>query len=209
MWMVTVAPTWVRCSRNWNRTVIPNDPLSSKRPWGTAGVHLWAWHAGGNVFGAWPGQLMNDMGNDWFSYTFPESITSVNVIFSKNANPQSVNVTGITQSTCYEYDAPSGNKFTVKTATCPASSVHNPVQLQALVSPQPATDQFIVDLPNIDRSKTYEMTILDISGKPVRVEPVTLSTSVFDRGKLSSGIYFIRVMSEDATHVFTSRLLLR
>lgn len=185
--------------------------VSFKRPvdWGTAGVHLWAWHAGGNVFGAWPGQLMNDMGNDWFSYTFPESITSVNVIFSKNANPQSVDVTGITQSTCYEYDAPSGNKFTVKTATCPASSVHNPVQLQALVYPQPATDQFIVDLPNIDRSKTYEMTILDISGKPVRVEPVTRSTSVFDRGKLSSGIYFIRVMSEDATHVFTSRLLLR
>lgn len=184
--------------------------VSFKRPgdWGTAGVHLWAWNAGGDVFDVWPGQLMNDVGNNWFSYTFPESITSVNVIFSKNANPQSVDVTGITQSTCYEYDAPSGNKFTVKTTTCPASSVYNPVQLQALVYPQPATDRFIVDLPNIDMSKTYKMTVFDISGKPVLIEPVIQSTTVFDRGQLSSGIYFIRVLSQDATHVFTSRLLL-
>jgi hypothetical protein len=190
----------------------PGDiTVSFKRPtdWDTAGVHLWAWHAGGDVFGAWPGQLMNDMGNDWFSYNFSQSITSVNVVFSNGGNPQSVDITGITQSTCYEYDAPSGNKFTVKTTTCPASSLYGPEQLQALVYPQPATDHFVVDLPNIDMSKVYEMTVSDISGKVVREAIVTQATTVFNREHLSSGIYFIRVMSHDATHVFSSKLVIR
>ncbi|MEA4983308.1 MAG: starch-binding protein [Paludibacter sp.] len=185
--------------------------VSFKRPaeWGTAGVNLWAWNAGGNIFSSWPGQLMDDKGNGWFSYTFPESVTSVNLIFSKNGNPQSVDISGITQSTCYEYDAPSGGKFTVKTTTCPTSSVNNPVELKALVYPQPAKEQFIVDLPNLNMSRAYEMTIFDINGKVVRKEVITQTMTVFEREQIPSGIYYIQINSPQTEHSFRSKLVLR
>jgi hypothetical protein len=185
--------------------------VSFKRPddWGTAGVNLWAWNASGNIFSSWPGELMKDMGNGWFSYDFAESITSVNVIFSKSGNPQSVDITGVIQTTCYEYDVPSGTKFTVKTATCPTSSVNNPVEMKALVYPQPATDKFIVDLPNLDMSETYVMSIIDINGKIVRKEVITETITVFERGSLQSGVYFVRVQSPDVNKAFSSKLLLK
>jgi hypothetical protein len=185
--------------------------VSFKRPddWGTAGVTLWAWNANGNIFSKWPGELMKDMGNGWFSYDFEESLTSVNVIFSKNGNPQSVDITGVIQTTCYEYDAPSGNKFTVKTATCPTSSVNNPLEMKALVYPQPASDKFIVDLPNLDMSKAYVMSIIDINGKVVRKDNISQETTIFDRGGLTSGIYFIWVQSYDNQMNFTEKLFIR
>lgn len=185
--------------------------ISFKRPaeWRVAGVNLWAWNTAGNIFPSWPGQLMEDKGNDWFSYTFPESVTSVNLIFSKNGNPQSVDITGITQSACYEYDALSGNKFTVKTTTCPTSSVNNPSVMKALVYPQPAKDQFIVDLPNLNISKAYDMAIFDINGKVVRKEVITQAMTVFDREHLPSGIYFIQINSSQKEHSFRSKLVLR
>jgi hypothetical protein len=185
--------------------------VSFKRPddWGTAGVNLWAWNASGNIFSAWPGQPMEDIGNGWFSYDFDESLTSVNVIFSKNGNPQSVDITGVIQTTCYEYDAPSGDKFTVKTATCPTSSVNSPVEMKAMVYPQPATDKFIVDLPNLDMSKTYVMSIFDLDGKVVRSEFITHAVTVFDRGDLQSGVYFIRVKPLEGSNVLSSKLFMQ
>lgn len=184
--------------------------VSFKRPaeWGTAGVNLWAWNAGGNIFPSWPGQLMDDKGNGWFSYTFPESVTSVNTIFSKNGNPQSVDISGITQSSCYEYDTLSGSKFTVKTVACPTSSVNSPEELKALVYPQPATDIFVVNLPNVDMSKTYKMTIFDIHGKTVRKETINQATTVFERMLMPSGIYFIQINSLQTEHLFISKLVL-
>ena len=185
--------------------------VSFKRPddWGTSGVNLWAWNSSGDFFASWPGQLMKDMGNGWFSYDFAESVTSVNVIFSKNGNPQSVDVTDVVQSTCYEYDAPSGSKFTVKTTTCPTSSVKNPTEKKVLVYPQPAKEQFIVDLPNLDMSNAYEMTIFDINGKAVRKEVITQTITVFEREQIPSGVYYIQINSPQTEHLFRSKLVLQ
>ena len=184
--------------------------VSFKRPvdWGTTPVYLWAWSSSGNLFSSWPGIAMEDKGNNWFSYTLPESLTSVNIIFSRNGNPQSVDITAVTQTTCYEYDAPSGNKFTVKTVSCPATSVPQMPVLSAVVYPQPATTHFVVDLPNIDLSRPYQMTITDLSGRTVRRETVTQQSNIFEREGLPAGIYMVRVVGENG-EVFGSKLVLK
>ncbi len=184
--------------------------VSFKRPvdWGTTPVYLWAWSSSGNLFPTWPGIAMEDKGNNWFSYTFPESLTSVNIIFSRNADPQSVDITAVTQTTCCEYDAPSGNKFTVKTVSCPATSVPQMPVLSAVVYPQPATTHFVVDLPNIDLSRPYQMTITDLSGRTVRREIITQHSNIFERKGLPAGIYMVRVVGENG-EVFGSKLVLK
>ena len=82
--------------------------VSFKKPtdWGTGGVSLWAWTGTStNLFSAWPGITMTDNGNGWFSYTFASTINNVNVVFSNAGSPQTVDILGITQNTCYEAGA--------------------------------------------------------------------------------------------------------
>jgi len=90
--------------------------VSFKRPddWGTSDVYIWAWTTSGNLFSSWPGMKMTNTNANWFSYTFDPAVKSVNVIFSKNGSPQTVDITGITTTTCYEQDATNGSKLTVK-----------------------------------------------------------------------------------------------
>lgn len=184
--------------------------VSFKRPtdWGTTPVYLWAWNSNGNVFTSWPGQAMTDKGDGWFTHTFAESITSINVIFSRNGSPQSVDISGVTQTTCYEYNAASGSKFTVKTVACPATSVPQTPMLSAVVYPQPATTHFVIDLPNIDLSRPYQMIISDLSGRTIRKEIISRSTSIFEREGMTSGIYFVKIAGERG-ELFESKLVLK
>jgi len=181
--------------------------VSFKRPteWGTSAVNLWAWNSNGNLFASWPGQSMTDKGDGWFTHTFPESVTSVNVIFSKNGSPQSVDITGITQTTCYEYNAPSGNKFTVKTVTCPATGLAETATIRSMIYPQPARSQFIVDLPNIDMSQAVYMTITDLTGKELRREKLENAINIIQRGNLPSGILMLKITN--GREVFRSEKL--
>ena len=181
--------------------------VSFKRPteWGTSNVNLWAWNSNGNIFTAWPGQVMTDKGDGWFTHTFPESVATVNVIFSKNGSPQSVDISGVTQTTCYEYNAPSGNKFTVKTVACPATGLTETATLRSMVYPQPAGEKFIVDLPNIDMSQAVYMTITDLTGKELRREKLENSINVIQRGNLPSGIHLLQI--SNGREVFRSEKL--
>lgn len=196
----------------------PGDPdgepitVSFKRPagWTGAGVKLWAWNAGGNLFGAWPGMAMTDTGNGWFSYTFEQPVRTVNVIFSNNGTPQSVDINGVTKTTCYEYDAPSDTKFTVKPATCPVPTAVREFTGQSMqVYPQPVTGQFVVQLPNLPIDAGCELILRDLSGKRIRSERLTQSTTVLDRGELQSGVYLLQVVNSATTAVFTARLMVQ
>ncbi|MDD3194180.1 MAG: starch-binding protein [Paludibacter sp.] len=189
------------------------DPItvSFLRPadWSGTGVKLWAWSAGGNLFDTWPGVDMTDNGNGWFSYTFDQPVRSVNVIFSNNGSPQSVDINGVTNTSCYEYDALSGNKFTVKEVSCIQTSTHQPATLQLSVYPQPASDRFVVTLPNVDVSKGFELIIRDLSGKIAGRVPVTQPTTVVDCETMLPGVYFLQAISVDMEPVFSSRLLIK
>ncbi len=61
--------------------------------------YLWAWHAGGNAFSAWPGVAMMEESEGWYSIdaALPEG-AEYSVIISDNGNNQTADYTGITAS---------------------------------------------------------------------------------------------------------------
>ena len=90
------------------------DP-SSCSSWST--VRLWAWTDEGNVFDSWPGQIVSKDGDGWYAYTFSPSITSVSIIWT-NGTDQTVDIMGVTSSTCYELDSQTGTAITVSVVSC-------------------------------------------------------------------------------------------
>lgn len=185
--------------------------VAFKRPadWGDVPVYLWAWNNSGDLFNSWPGIVMNDDGNDWFSYNFGDQVSTVNVIFSRNGNPQSVDITGVNQSTCYEYDALSGNKFTVKTVECPTTAIEPaPANLRAGVYPQPAAEYFVIELPNLNMDREYRLSIVDLNGREVRNEAINKQSTLFKRANMVAGVYLIRVSNADNSEVLKTRLII-
>ena len=93
------------------------DPQSCSS-WST--VRLWAWTSAGNVFNAWPGEIVSTDTDGWYAYTFDESITEVSIIWN-NGTAQTVDITGITASTCYALNSTSGTAITVRVVDCPTN----------------------------------------------------------------------------------------
>ncbi len=91
------------------------DP-SSCSGWST--VRLWAWTDEGNIFDSWPGQIVSKDSEGWYSYTFDEDITSVNIIWNNGTN-QTIDIEGVTSSTCYAFNSTSGKAITVSIVDCP------------------------------------------------------------------------------------------
>ena len=178
--------------------------------WGTSGVNIWAWTGSNtNLFATWPGNTMTDNGNGSFSYTFAETISNVNVIFSKNGTPQTVDITGITQSTCFEQNGLSGSKLNVKTVDC-TTPVHTPQAiLKAIVYPQPAKERFAVQLPNISGEEQFTITICDVNGKEFRKDTFIGTQSIIERGNLKTGLYILHIEGVHSGQTFNCKLSLK
>jgi len=186
--------------------------VSFKKPtdWGTAGVSIWAWNAGGNLFSSWPGVAMTDKGNGWYTYTFANTVTSVNVIFSKAGSPQTVDISGITQNTCYQSSGLSGSKINVSTVDCATTAVENPsALLKMLVYPQPVKDRFVVEIPNIACQGNFRMSVIDFNGRELMTQIFTGTRAIIDRGDLSAGLYLLKVVSENGDIQLNSKLVVK
>ena len=82
-------------------------------------VHLYAWTGSSTaVHGDWPGDAVTKDADGWWAYTFPEDITNVNIIWNNGSGAQSVDITGITTSTCYELNGKTGTSITVNEVDC-------------------------------------------------------------------------------------------
>ena len=183
--------------------------VSFKKPadWGTIPVYMWAWTDSGNLFPAWPGIAITDTGNGWYSYTFEKSITSINVIFSKNGSPQSANIMGVTQSTCFETDNPTGN-FTVKEVSCSTTGLWNkPVAQSIAIYPQPVKSEFYLNLPNTGYCEEYELHIVDLNGKTVKQACFTGQMAQINCENLVGGVYVVRIVNDRKNEIYTSRLV--
>ena len=187
--------------------------VSFKKPtdWGTAGVSLYGWTGASTaILGSWPGISMTDNGNGWYSYTFTSSVTTVNIIFSKGGSPQTVDITGVTASTCYQQSGMNGTKLTVTTATCPAMGISSlEAMMHAEVFPQPATDHFVLQLPITANDDSYMLKILDLNGNEIRRESFSGTTTPVIRTKLSSGLYIIHVTGENTGQQFSTKLFIQ
>jgi len=103
------------CPSDLPKITVRLDP-SSCSSWST--VRLWAWTDASNIFDSWPGQIVSKDSEGWYSYTFEEDITSVNIIWN-NGTDQTVNIEGVTSSTCYALNSTSGKAITVSVVNCP------------------------------------------------------------------------------------------
>lgn len=76
---------------------------------------IWAWVEGGENLtgGTWPGRVMTKGENGKFTYdlTLPENGTYNFIINNNNKGTQSVDMAGVTESTCYNLGAKSGDKY--------------------------------------------------------------------------------------------------
>jgi hypothetical protein len=186
--------------------------VAFKKPadWGSYGVNLWAWTTSGNLFAAWPGASMTDAGNGWFSYTFDESVKNINVIFSKNGTPQTVDILGVTQSTCFESGGLQNGKITVTAVNC--TTGNTALQLPAgdeqgiTVYPQPASGRFMVRLSDGSGRKEYAMSVVDISGRIIRQSVFTSPVTSVECSDLPRGLYILRLISKDTGKQYSTKL---
>ena len=171
--------------------------------WGSSAVNIWAWTGAANdLFESWPGVAMTERTDGWYFYTFEESITEVNVIFSKAGDPQSVDISGITSNTCYEIDGMTELGFTVKSVPCPiTTSLKAPIATQNLIAyPSPATD--FISIKKLTGS-TNALTIFSLDGKVMKMVNNYSENKKISLAGISSGVYLLRVIDSDGTTTYT------
>ena len=83
-----------------------------------AAVYLYAWNDKGQLLGAWPGKKVSKDDYGWWSYMFADELDYVNVIWH-NTYDQTIDITNITQSSCYKLNAKTGRQIPVSLVTCP------------------------------------------------------------------------------------------
>lgn len=197
------------------KLINPNEnqlTVSFLRPtdWGNTEVKIWSWNDTGNLFTAWPGVAMSEKENNWFSYTFDNTVKTTNIIFSKNGNPQTVDIMSITENTCFETDGLTNNKLKVRVVNCPTTSI-NPIEslLKVTVYPQPATDFFVIELPNLSSENIYQLSVHSLNGKELLSQDIVGPQAIVKCKQLKPGLYILRLISKDAKIQFSSKLTVK
>jgi hypothetical protein len=76
-------------------------------------VNLYAWNGSSSqLLGSWPGAQIIKDADGWYSYTFTDNVTSVNIIWNDGSN-QTKDITNVTQSICYTLNSQSGTEIGV------------------------------------------------------------------------------------------------
>lgn len=186
--------------------------VSFKKPkdWGSNPVNIWAWNGSVNLFPTWPGVPMTEKGNNWYSYTFDNLVKTVNVIFSKNGTPQTVDINGITQNTCYEENGISNGKLNVKTVDCPTTSIPKvTTKHQLSLYPQPATNRFVVELPNIASESNYRISVYSLNGTELLAKTFRGPQALLNSEELKPGMYILKVSSENNEIQISTKLSIK
>ena len=84
----------------------------------------------------------------------------------------------------------------------------NPVQWSMLVYPLPMREQCMIGLPNTG-DDSHTLYIYDMDGKQVMSEHFKGSDYILQRNSLKSGIYVLKVLSENGAHLYQSKLVVR
>ena len=91
---------------------------SSATGWSKVNLYYWA---DGITSPAWPGITISRDADGWYSHTFDASVTSVNIIWN-DGNNQTVDITNVTESTCYSLKSTSGKTIGVNVVECQAAA---------------------------------------------------------------------------------------
>jgi alpha-amylase len=167
-----------------------------KKPDSWQKVNLWAWDDNdNNLYGSeWPGKPMNDLGNGWWSYTFPENIKKVNVLFnngvSGDSNIQTGDMKNITVSTGFVFN---GEKqpCTICNDNLPGDGIKmTDATERAKVYPNPASNYIVVEKKDLSRIQLYSLVkgILMINKEVQNHDRIDIS-------HLSPGLYVLKLIN--------------
>jgi len=109
-------------------TVKPDGiTIKFQKPSEWSKVYLYAWTSTTpDLLGAWPGTEIQADADGWYSYTFTDDITDVNLVFSNGSGSQTQDVTQVTAGTCFKTNGISGGKYVVVTTDCQEGGITPP-----------------------------------------------------------------------------------
>ena len=86
--------------------------------WSTVRLYYWGYEDNDELYGLkWPGIEVYKDADGWFSYTFAESVSKANIIWT-NGTDQTVDIEDVSESTCYSLNSTSGRSITVSIVDC-------------------------------------------------------------------------------------------
>lgn len=165
-------------------------PDPTKAGWNGVTPKVYYWNVvGGSIPTAtWPGNTMVSEGNGWYKYSFP-SVTSLNVIFNNGSGGvgtnQTADLTNITADYWYDWN------LGVVLATDDMKNVE-----KVTLYPNPVKD--ILRLKTDKKFTKY--AIYDGSGNLVIQKD--FSNNEINVSKLTSGMYYIKLLKSDGKIVF-------
>ena len=183
------------------KTASEGIKISLKKPDTWSSVYLWAWTGTNmNLFSEWPGEPMTLEKNDWYSYVFDESLVSVNVVFSNNETPQTVDILDVVESTCYEQDAVVDGKLTVKIVPCPVQTGVNTLTKDLIrIYPNPA--QNLISIETGDESSN--ISIYSLQGRLLKRVDNYSSNEKLNVSNLEKGSYVVKIMRKNGVLEFS------
>ncbi len=170
--------------------VDPNGPIkvqfNNTPNWTT--VNIYAWVNGEPILGGWPGIPATAEADNWFSYQFDESVTSVNVIFNNGDGQQTGDIVNVTASTCYAFN---GHQIAPTVVDCPQLSTYDAASPEAKsvpgIFPNPATGS--ITISSVQAGGT--VAIANINGSIVLSNSILGENQTIDISLLLPGIYFV------------------
>lgn len=199
----TITVTEIGVSDNPNDDIIvPDAPISIYLEKATAwdNVNYYAWTANGELLGKWPGTSVTNTvkdgeGREYYAYTFPEDITSLNVIFN-NGSDQTIDIVDVTNTTYYRLNELSGKYCTVTDVTSNALAGINDLAINSEVTiyPNPTSDMLHVHATD----KVKSLSLYSLNGNLV----ITSHDSVLDVRELAKGFYIYSIELVSGERVF-------
>lgn len=163
-------------------------------------VYLWAWDDEGSLFpttpnAPWPGEAITDQGNGWWSYTFPKTVYSANIIFNNGASSstlQTADVLNVTESTCYTWGG--ANEAPIIDPDCGSTGVESTTVEQTLiVYPNPTKSLVFLQSSKLITS----VQLYSYEGKKLNTKTVNASYTSLDLSAMQEGFYLLRVHYND------------
>lgn len=96
----------------------------SAKGWPEVRLYYWGYESGDGLSTTWPGIVLNKDNNGWYSYTFDKSVNKVNIIWTDGIN-QTVDITNVSNSTCYQLNSTNGTAITVSVVECTTTGIEN------------------------------------------------------------------------------------
>lgn len=124
---------------------------ASSVSWSKVNLYYWA---DGVDSPAWPGTTVTKDAQGWYSYTFPTSVSAVNIIWN-DGNNQTVDIMNVTESICYALNSTNGTSITCTVVNCDAQGIEDiPANMSDTIQKVLINGQILI----LRGDKTYTVT---------------------------------------------------